>query len=1057
MPLPNDDPETTGVGRLPGRALLPGYDSVADLDAGERHDVLDLTGQWTFEWMRGLRDVDLDAAGRRGATGTATIAVPGVWQRQGYGVPMYLANRFPPALGTRADRIPDIDPDANEAGVYTRSFHVPSSFDGRRVTVVLEGAKAGAGVWVNENYVGYTVGSFEVAEFDVTDHLCAGENTITIVVLRYTAGSYLEGQDMWYASGLLRPVYLLASPSVAIDDVWVRPALDATYRHGTLRSTVTVANRTAQPVSALLELLLSDPGSSERRTVASLPVDVPAQSRRDAVATVEVPDALTWTAETPNLYRLTAVLRVGGQERHVTTVHTGVRVVEIRDGVLQLNGRPITLLGVNRHDIDPDHLWAVPEHRYREDLEIAKRLNINAIRTSHYPNPQVFYDVCDELGLYVMDEADVESHGVRRKNVPGDNPRWQAACVDRMRRMVLADRNHPSIVMWSLGNEAGRAGRGGGAFLRMKKAALALDDTRPFHYEGDHDPAISDVVSRMYATAAQLDTLGRGAALSFGPMTAISNRLLTDDKDVTVEMLAGRPVMQCEYAHAMQNSLGNFAEHVDVFFAHPSVAGGFVWDFVDQTQRVRDPHERWLYGGDFGDTPHHATFLVNGILAADRRPHPSAQEVWWGYRPVAVTPIDARAGRYRVHNRWSFLDLSSLEAVVTVRVDGAVRVERVLPAPDVAPGTCTEWQVDEARPPSGVDGEVVVRIGWRMREPTRWASAGTEVAFDETVLEPRRRRAPPRHPAHRFPAIATTRSGHVVTVSTSAGQVTVDCRRGWVTGWSVDGRGVLLSPLRPTYWRAPTDNERGLANAQAWLAPLVTDPWWRHPLVRVVRRQERIDDTGWQLTLLLRSPVMRWALLQYRVTPDGVLHVMHRVMPRREMVRLGMTTELGTVESVRWYGKGPHETYVDRSHGAWTAIHEAHLDDLVHDYVRPQENGNRTGVRWVELHGSWGTLRADDATGSPMEFTAWPYRQSDLVAAEHIGELVRRDTVTLTLGRQRGVGGDKPGAAALLAASRMPAGVEHTVAFSLRVSEPLTGANRIDPAGLWSRQHRSRA
>ncbi len=1035
MPLPYDDPQITGVGRLPGRALLPGYDNLASLDTGERHDVVDLTGRWSFEWVQGLRDVDLDDAGRRGATGTETIAVPGVWQRQGFGTPMYLANRFPPALGTRATRIPDVDPDANEAGIYTRTFHVPPWFHRRRVSLVLEGAKAGAGIWVNSRYVGYTVGSFEVAEFDVTDHLTDGDNTVTVVVLRYTAGSYLEGQDMWYASGLVRPVYLRADPPVAIDDVWVRPGLDATYTQGSLHSTVTVANRTAEPVSAQVELLLSEPGANDRRTVASSTVGLPAGSSRETVATIDIPDALTWTAETPHLYRLTVVLRVDGQERHVTTLRSGVRVVEIRDGVLLLNGRPITLLGVNRHDIDPDRMWAVPERRYREDLEIAKRLNINAIRTSHYPNPQVFYDLCDEVGLYVMDEADVESHGVRRKNVPGDNPRWQAACVDRMQRMVLADRNHPSIVMWSLGNEAGRGGEGGGAFVRMKKAALALDDSRPFHYEGDHGLGISDVVSRMYATAEQMDALGRGEALTFGPMTAISNRFLTDDKDVSVDMLAGRPVLQCEFAHAMQNSLGNFAEHVDVFFAHPTIAGGFVWDYVDQTQRVGEPDgsERWLYGGDFGDVPHHATFLVNGILAADRSLHPSAHEVWWGYRPVSVTPMDATAGRYLVHNRWSFTDLSSLEAVVAVRVDGRVHAETVLPAPAVSPGASLDWTVEEARPPAGVDAEVVVRIGWRLREPTAWAPSGTEVAFDETVLPMRRPRRPPTRLAPRA-AIAATRSGDLVTVSTGATTMQLDSRQGLVTHWAVDGRQVLRSPLHPTYWRAPTDNERGLGNAQRWLVPLVTDPWWRHVRMRVVRRQERLDDAGWTLTLLLRSPVTRWALLQYRVSVAGVLRVTHRVMPRRPMVRLGITVELGPVDSVRWYGKGPHETYVDRSHAAWTAIHEARVDDLVHDYVRPQENGNRTGVRWVELSGSWGTLRADETTGAPMEFTAWPYRQSDLVAAQHIDELVRRDSVTLTMGRQRGVGGDKPGAAALLQQYQLPAGVEQSVGLSLTVS-----------------------
>ena len=1032
------DPRVTGLTRQPGRALLPSYDSLDDLDADVRRDRFDLGGQWSFEWVNGLSGVDVDDLGRRGAGGHDVITVPGVWQRQGYGTPMYFANRFPPAMGTRAGRIPDIDPDANEAGVYTRTVTVPTEIADRRLTLVLEGAKACADVWLNGEHVGYTVGSFEVAEFDVTDRLVEGQNTLTVVVLRYAAASYLEGQDMWYASGLVRPVYLRAEPRVSIRDVWVRSSLDDSYRNGRLHTTLTVANDTDAPVSGTVRLMLAAP-DGDRRPVGDLEVDVPASGIQDVSLDVDVPDALTWTAETPSLYRLTAVLSVDGQQRHATTLRTGIRTVEIQDGVLLVNGRPITLLGVNRHDIDPDAMWAVPAHRYREDLVLAKRLNINAIRTSHYPNPQMLYDLCDELGLYVMDEADVESHGVRRKNVPGDNPLWQDACVDRMERMVRADRNHPSIIMWSLGNEAGRGGPSGGAFLRMKQAALALDDTRPFHYEGDHDPRLSDVVSRMYATAEQVHTLGRGEPLTFGPLTALRNRVLTDDKDVSADMLVGRPVVQCEYAHAMQNSLGNLAEHVDAFFAHPTVAGGFVWDYIDQTQRVvaDDGTEHWLYGGDFGDRPHHGTYLVNGILAADRTPHPSAFELRWGYRPVAVMDVDVASGHLRVHNRQSFRDLSHLEPVVETRHDGQVVGRTVPPAPTVPPGAVVDWTVSDAARPPGTTGEWVARVGWRLRHDTEWAQAGTEVAFDEFVLAPTQD-AGGSTPAHVWDGAAASATGVVAQrddrdwrVRAGSSTLTLDARHGWVTDWTVDGAPVLGAPLRPAYWRAPTDNERGLANGAPAMTPLVVDWWWRRPWMRVARAESTQDESGWRLRLLLRSPVVRWALLQYTVRPDGSLEIRHRVLPRRAMVRLAMTTEVGSVDLVRWYGKGPHETYVDRRHGAWTAIHESTVEGLVHDYARPQENGNRTGIRWVEARGQWGVLRAEEITGEPMEFSVWPYTLDDLESAEHIHELPRRSTATIMLGRQRGVGGDKPGEAVLLEPYRLPAGVVHEIGMRL--------------------------
>jgi beta-galactosidase len=1019
------------VGREPGRALLPVFASLADLDAGRRDDRLDLGGRWRFEWVEGLRGFDADEAVRRGPQGDGRITVPGVWQLEGYGIPYYLANRFPPALRTRRDRIPDIDPDANEAGIYARSFVLPAGWSDRRLSLVLEGVKAGALVALNGQPVGLTKGSFLPAEFAVTDLVRPGRNDLTVVVPRYTDGSYLEGQDMWYASGIFRPVWLRAEPEVALHDVWVRAVLDESHRHGLLRAEVTVANRATAGADVEVEVLLAEPGPSQRRSVGTASLRLGPGEQGSTHVTATVPDVLAWSAETPHLYPVTILLRANGEPVAATRLRTGFRSVEIRDGVFCVNGHPVVLLGVNRHDFDPDRAWAVPEHRYREDLVLAKRLNVNAIRCSHYPNRQLLYDLCDELGLYVMDECDLETHGVRRKNVPGDNPLWAAACVDRMERMVLADRNHPCIVMWSLGNEAGLGGRGGGAFVRMKQAALALDDTRPFHYEGDHDPAISDVVSRMYATAEQIDTLGRGEPLTFGLVSRLRNLVLTDDKDVTREMLVGRPVLQCEYAHAMENSLGNFAEHVEVFFRHPTVAGGFVWDYVDQAiRRVDDDGTvRWLYGGGFGDTPNHGPFLLNGVLAADRSPHPSAFELRWGYRPVTVEPVDPAAGVYRVTNRHAFADLSGLHPVVQVRVDGRLAREATPPAPDVGPGETREWTVPQAVPPADADGEVVVRFGWHLTSAQPWAEAGFEVALDEVVVggpgAPHHRDATPGPVGVAGAQVGRTDDTVVLAVGDSL--VQVDLRSGELSGWQRGGVEVLAGPLRPVYWRAPTDNERGLANAMPRLEQANPDRLWRHPGLGVTDVAEAVDAAGAVVTLTLVSPLLRDVSLRYRVAADGSLEVTHRLQPRRSMVRVGLTTQLRGVDRVRWYGKGPHECYVDRQRGAWTAVHELPLPEFGHDYVRPQENGNRTGVRWLELWGAEGGLRVQDLSGEHVDVTAWPYTQEDLDAAQHIHELPRRDTVTLTVGRQRGVGGDLPGAAALLPAYRMPAGRTYQV------------------------------
>jgi beta-galactosidase len=1004
------------------------HDSIATAQAGEQTYRHDLGGEWHFEWIEGLRGVDVAAVARRGPTGEGTISVPGVWQLQGHGVPNYLANRFPPALRTRKDRIPDIDPDLNEAGVYRRTFTLPPHWDGRRVTLVLEGVKAGAWLVLNGSEVGLTKGSFLPAEFDVTALLRPGENELTIVVLRYTDGSYLEGQDMWYLSGLFRPVYLRAEPLVALHDVWVRADLDDEYRHGLLRAEVSVTNRDDARADVEVRALLGSPADPTLHVVATGLMAVEPGQRDTVVLSAQVPDVARWTAETPHLYPVGVELRLDGVPVQAARLRTGFRRVEILDGVFCVNGRPVVLLGVNRHDFDPDHAWAVPEHRYREDLVLAKQLNVNAIRCSHYPNPQLLYDLADELGLYVMDECDLESHGVRRKNVPGDNPLWQDACVDRMVRMVLTDRNHPSIIMWSLGNEAGLGGKAGGAFVRMKSAARELDDTRPFHYEGDHDPAISDVVSRMYATADQMATLARGEPLTFGISSRLRNLVLTDDKNVSREMLAGRPVLQCEYAHAMQNSLGNFAEHVEVFFRHPTAAGGFVWDYVDQAIRRVDEHGtvQWLYGGDFGDTPNHGTFLLNGVLAADRTPHPSAFELRWGYRPVAVEPVDPARGVYRVTNRWSFVDTSTLHPVVQVRLDGRLVREVTPPTPVVPPGESREWTVADAVPPLDSEAQAVLRFSWHLISASPWVDAGFEVAFDEVVLPaptaPRRRAGASSHAAAQV-----GRTDATIVLAGGDSLVEVDVRTGELRGWQHRGVEVLVSPLRPVYWRAPTDNERGLANAVPRLERANPDRLWRHPGLGVADVAEDVDAEGAVVTVSLVSPLLRATTVQYRVRPDGTLEVAHRLEPRRSMVRVGLSTQVRGVDRVRWYGKGPHECYVDRQRGAWTGVHEMPLEQFGHDYVRPQENGNRTGVRWLELWGAGSGLRVDDLSGDHLDVTAWPYTLHDLDAAQHIHELPHRDEVTLIVGRQRGVGGDVPGAAALLPAYRLPAGRPYRV------------------------------
>ena len=1022
------DPAVFGVDRLPGRSVIAGragLDRVPD-DADHR---LDLSGEWRFDWHQGVADLDPLDLGAEGATSSDHLPVPGVWQLHGYGIPYYLANTYPPGIGKRKGRIPDIDADRNELGVYTREFTLPENWLDRHTTVVFEGVKAGMYLFVNGAFAGYTQGSFLPAEFDISRLIRPGANTLTAVVYRFTDGSYLEDQDMWFFSGIFRPVWLNSEPRTAIHDLWVKPLLTAPYVDGQLQCTVDLHGVSAVRRQISVRMMIRHPGSDTWEPAAQR--DVAAGDQRITM-TIAVPNAQLWTAETPHLYEVAAVLASGDDILHVKSTRTGIRCVEIVDEQLLVNGQRIMFKGVNRHDFDPDHGWAVPQHRYRHDLTKAKQLNINAIRTSHYPNPQILYDLCDELGLYVMDECDLETHGVRRKNVPGDNPMWTAAVVDRMERMVLADRNHPSIVMWSLGNEAGEGGPGGGNFLRMRQAALALDDSRPFHYEGDHNPVISDVVSRMYATAEQLAMLGRHETLKPAATTLVTNRLFTDDKLLTPELMAGRPVLLCEYSHAMENSLGNFAEYVDVFYRYRNMAGGFIWDYIDQSIHRVTPEgqDQWLYGGDFGDHPTHRYFCANGILAADRSEHPAAREVFWGYRNLVVEAVDPRRGRYRLTNRHSFTNADRFRPRVEVLVDGHVVSAQHLDPVPLDPWDSVEWDVPAAVPPTD-GGDVVVRFSFTTLDDHPAVPAGSTVAYDE--FEVRRDVTPLPYfgPGSPAPVVVTRADSAVVTAGDCL--FTVNLADGSIESWRVGERELLANPLRRNYWRALTDNDRGFGNFDPRLQRFAIDYSWQDPNVSVQRFTVMPNDRIVRLAFQLRCRHFRNGVLWYDFLPDGSFIAHHAVTPKKAMIRLGFTLQLPDVDVVRWYGKGPHENYIDRLRGAQTAIHQGSPLELCHDYMRPQENGNHSQVRWLEAVGSFGRLRVDDVNGARLGFTAWPYTQEALDAAEHIHDLEHTSAVTVNIDRrQRGVGGDTPGVANLLPQYKIPAGepIEVTARFS---------------------------
>ncbi|SET09148.1 glycoside hydrolase family 2 TIM barrel-domain containing protein [Anaerobranca gottschalkii] len=1027
-----ENPKVFGKNKLPARTPSISYNSLEDADTFNERNKLLLNGKWKFKWKKDLRNFNestylLD----KNKETWDDLDVPSVWQLKGYGIPYYLAFDYPPGISKAKWKIPSIDPKNNEVGVYYKTFELPQVWEDKRVYIFFGGVKSAFHLYINNQRVGYSQGSMTPAEFDITEYLKKGENDITVIVYRYSDGTYLEDQDMWFFSGIFRDVYLHCQNRRSIFDFYVQTKLDPNYIDG----------------QVILDLYLQGEG------IEDLELDVYLQKLPDGdkelllteknisnpqlQTAFFVKNPLKWNAEQPNLYRLTFVLKSqDGEILEVKNTQIGFRVIQIKDEKILINGQPIKLKGVNRHDFDPDFGWAVPIERYYQDLYIMKQNNINAIRTSHYPNPKIFYDLCDQLGFYVMDEADLETHAVRRKNVPGDNPLWTEAVVDRMERMVLTNRNHPSIIMWSLGNEAGY----GSNFKKMKEAALKLDQTRPFHYEGDYDISVSDVLSRMYPTPEYLEKLGNYQEIKVCFFENIMNKLAADNKPLKPEQYRGKPVVVCEYAHAMENSLGNFHKYMEVFDKYPNMAGGFIWDFVDQSIRVKDEEgEKWLYGGDFGEEKSHRYFCANGIVGGDRTPHPSIYEVKKGYQNIKISAIDLLKGTFLIKNKFSFTNLNNFRLLWKI-TEGEKELiyGEVLPLA-VEPGSSLKITLDYETLEFEREKEYVLNFSLVTKEDYPWAPKGYEIAWEDFVIG---QYIPPKISETNLGDLIYSQRENKLYIQTNEKakkEFIVNTEKASIEVIDYGDGNILISPIKVNYWRALTDNDKGLANFAPKLEKLLVDYSWKDAGNNYKVREWNIQKgLGYlQLEFTLKHKNFKENKVVYKFYNNGAVEISNELVSKKEMFRLGFTTEIkGNFNRFKWFGKGPHENYIDRNHGAKTGVHIGDITGLYHLYMRPQENGNRTEVRWLEVFDERGQgFKIWDKTGEFLNFSGWPFTLEDLEKATHIHKLKFSANITLNIDhKQRGVGGDLPGMAALHQEYKLHKNTRYKVAFLI---EPL--------------------
>lgn len=1036
-----ENPEIFKINKEDGHAIMMPFDSEKDaFSAKESNYKQSLNGKWKFYWQRGLKNQPENfQLTSFDDSHWDEINVPSVWQTQGYSVPYYYASTFPKAFSRSKGKIPSIDHDMQEIGFYRKSFTLNENFNGREIFLHFGAAKSALEVYVNGEFVGYSQGSMTPHEFNVTKVLKPGENVITAKLYRYSDGSYLEDQDMWWLCGIYREVYLFAEPKLCLRDFYFKTDFDDSYTDSnvTLNMYINNYNNIRGKMTASAKLIDSNNGEILLGTK-----ETELSGGNEAVTfteTVKAPEK--WSAETPNLYTLVMTIELDGKIICVKTYKVGFKKVEIKGEKIYYNGMPLMIKGVNRHDFDCDNGWAVPREIYTQDLDIMKQNNINSIRTSHYPDDPYFYDMCNKYGFYVMDECEVETHGVRRKGVPGSNPVWTGAVVDRMQRMVLRDRNNPCVFMWSLGNEAGD----GSNFMEMKKAALALDNSRQFHYEGDFDLTKSDVISRMYPTKDIMEKLGNKQPITISLYDNIANQLAADSKPIKAEMYEGKPVVLCEYAHSMENSLGNFQEYIDDFEKYDNMCGGFIWDFVDQALHVKDENgnDNYLYGTDFqGQEPHklidipnttamtgsNVYFCANGIIGADRKPHPQIVEVKHGYQNIGITAVDASNGEFKLKNKFLFTNLSNFNCKWVIKAEGEEVLSGELGKIECAPLEECNIKIDFDSSKLPNDKEVILTVSFETTKESLGIEKDYEIAFEQFIINA----MPQPKDDNADGNLDFDINGKRVTVKGDNLEVIVD--DGKIVSYKIDGKELLKAPLMPNYFRALTDNDIDFLN--------FTPQWAKfHPFYAWQRatHHTRTDKTeviknknAVEIHIAFSTAGLKKSVATYRVYPDGRLYVFHSAVPTKGMLRFGYQMTMDkSMEYITWYGRGPKPTYIDRKLGSKIDLYKSSVTDFEYRYMRPQESSNRCDVRYFTLTDKNGFgIKVDAYYDNPINFSAYHYTTDGLEKATHINDIPYEDITTVNIDhRQLGVGGDLPGQAFVREPYTMPKGQKQEYSF----------------------------
>jgi beta-galactosidase len=967
-----------GINKEKPRAFFIHYQDIETArlnDPLKSEDYKSLNGEWNFQLVNVPEEspVDFFKADFNDSEWNK-IPVPSNWQCEGFDYPIYTNVKYP-----FGDPTPPVIPgNYNPTGLYRTTFEIPRNWNGKEVFIHFGAVKSAFYLWINDLKVGYSQGSKTPAEFNITSYLKKGVNHLAMKVIRWSDGSYLEDQDFWRLSGIERDVFLFATPKFRIVDYMVGSGLDSTYKNGVFNLNIELEGETKVEENnhVLCRILKESTIVYEKKQIVKY-------SGNNVSFQTIVPDVLKWSAEFPHLYQLEIELLKNGKTQQAILQNVGFRTVEIDDGLLKVNGVPITIRGVNLHEHHEKNGHVIDSKTRLLDIKLMKQFNINAVRTSHYPHDPGFYELCDKYGFYVVDEANIESHGIGYDldKTLGNKPSWLGAHLERNIRMVQRDKNFPSIIIWSMGNEAGN----GYNFYKIYDWIKENDPSRPVQYAQSNLEFNTDIYTPMYPK------------LDYMEYYATSN--------------PPRPLIQCEYAHAMGNSLGNFQDYWDLIYQYKSLQGGFIWDWVDQglLKENEDGEVFWAYGGDFGpeDVPSDKNYFINGLVNADRGLQPEIFEMKKVYQPIYFKEVDLARGLVLIENKYDFDDLSNINFYWIIEADGRL-IKKSAPFKfKIEPG---ESKVAELKLPKiapEVNKEYFLTIFAEKSINTQLIPVNHEIAFEQFKL-----------PLYNNQSVNLPTSGKLnliqnesdIKIKGGGFIIVLDKTSGWISSYQLNENELLKMPIEPDFWRAPVDNDFG------YKMPELCNVWKNIKddfSLRYLEIKQHIEGKITIIADYVIHTIHSDAKIIYNIFANGAIKIECEFNFKNNLPiipRIGFRTRLPEeYAELTYFGRGPHENYIDRNHSARVGLYQSNAHEQYFPYVRPQENGYKTEIRWVQLTNKNGV--GLKASGNLISTSAMPYAREDFdpglkMAQQHSIDVFPRDFIEWHIDlKQMGVGG----------------------------------------------------